>query len=168
MFPLSKAPDFLLSLLRLRTLGGQPNQFNEALLPVVESTEFYGSNLLVTGASPNAVQAFPANVVGDVGTTSRYLGLGGIVTLGAAPGTFLHGTVFAQIPTSINTAFPLFPTVRVTGLAAAATYWFGGMFASPRVFPAGTRLSFVAASDAGGADHTFALRLMLMDPSRDP
>lgn len=167
-YPLAKAPDFLLSLFRLRTLGAQPNQFSEQVIPVVDTTNFYGNNLLVTGASPNVVQAFPANVVGDVGTTSRYMGVAGIVTIGAAAGTFLMGTVFAQIPNAGQTAFPLFPTLRFTGLAVASTVWFGGLFASPMVFPSGTRLSFVATSDAGGADHTFALRLMLMDPLRDP
>lgn len=90
MFPLHKAPRGLLELLRLRTGGEQPNEFDPRLIGVVEAGGFYGADILnvtngvaTTGAVPNLAKILtPA--ANQVGSAFRLRAIAGRLTVGAA------------------------------------------------------------------------------------
>lgn len=161
---LQKAPQALLELLRLRTQGDQPTAFSDVLTPVIESTEFYGADQIRTAATTGAAAAVNASVTAIVGTTTRYVGIGGAFTVGAAAGTFLNLQLFLVWQQG-GSAVPLFPTFEPVRLAAGRTYYFGGLLQKPLVLPAGTQINALSLGDAGGADHVLALRLLLQDPT---
>jgi hypothetical protein len=163
--PLQKAPQFLMDLFRLRTTGHQPIEFGELVLPIVDVGVMYGADLQATSTTNSAAGALPRNVIATIGTSSRYLGIAGSWTVGAAAGTQAQLTVGVALPTVNAAFFPLFSTLIVTP-QATRTYFVGGILPYPLTLPAGAAILMRAFGDAAGADHVASLSLYLEDPLR--
>jgi hypothetical protein len=163
---LQKVPAFLLDLFRLRTTGQLPTAFGDTVVPTVDVSSMYGSDMQVTSSSSGAAGALPRNVVaGPVGYATRYLGLAGEAVMGAAAGTQLRLTIGVAVPTVGQQFFPLFSTL-ITAPQAGGSYMVGGLLPYPVVFPPGTALLLRMFGDAAGADHVASLKLFIEDPLR--
>lgn len=161
-FPLHKAPSGLLELLRLRTLGGQPNLFSEQLLGTIRANEFYAVDLLRSGNTAGAAGAFPRSVAGVVGAGVTGAPGGPIAlvsyaarcVMGAAGGTQLRIRVGIDIPDAGPTA--LVGAGVFTTPVAGGSYVVPVLFSPWLVLPAGSRFICDAESDAAGADHVLS------------
>lgn len=161
-FPLHKAPSGLLELLRLRTLGGQPNQFSEQLIGTIHANEFYASDLLRSGNQTGTAGAFPRALTGNVGAgiTGAPGGpialthFAAIIVMGAAGGTQVRIRIGLDLPDSGPTSW----VGHMVGAPAAAGggYVAVAAFSPWLVVPAGTRFVANAESDAAGADHVLS------------
>lgn len=160
-FPLHKSPSGLIELFKLQNTGRAPTLFGEQVTPTVDVTEFYANTLLTTVLLTNAAAAFPL-VLQDVqtGPQKRYLAVGVDVTMGAAGGTYLHLNVGIEAPSAAFPFCPLFSTAIVANPVAGQSYQHGGMLETPLVPPPGIVLTVSGESDAAGADHVVAIRIL--------
>lgn len=161
---LQKAPAVLLDWFRLKTQGQNPTQFGDAVLPVVDVGSLYGAEMQAIGGSNSAAGAFPRLLTAVIGTASRYLGVAGSVTMGAAAGTQVRISVGVRIPRNAA-LFPLFDTY-VAVPQAGRVYYAGGQLPYPIILPAQSQVEVLVDGDAGGADHVSGLLLYLEDPLR--
>jgi len=162
---LHKAPQFLLDLFRLKTTGQQPNLFADAVSPIVEVGCMYGADMQFTGSNAPAAGALPRNTTSAIGSTSRYLGIGCAVNVGAAAGTQMQVYVGVSLPSTVSGAFfSIFSASFVP--QATRTYYFGGLLPFPLTLPAGAGIRCTVTGDAGGADHQIVLLTYLEDPTR--
>lgn len=158
-FPLHKAPSGLLELLRLRTLGGQPNQFAEQVIPTIRANEFYAVDLLRSGSTSGAAGAFPRSIAGNVGAgvvgapggPIALVAYAAIVTMGAAGGTQLRIRIGLDLPDAGPTAWVASEVFAPA--AAGGSYVATALFSPWLVLPGGARFFGTAESDAAGADH---------------
>lgn len=162
MFPLHKAPRGLLELFRLRTLGQQPAQFAEHVSPVVDTTDFYGVDLVVTNAQQTSGAAFTQALEFTLTDgPRRFLGLGAQVEIGATGGTYL--TMRLGVRDRVGGAFaPMFYSTVGT-VDPGVTYGVGGFLSGGLVLNAGSVITAVFESDAPNADHDFSVRTLFQD-----
>lgn len=155
--PLQKAPRGLLELLRLKTLGEQPNAFDRTVSPSIDITDFYANDVQQTFNVNNALAALPQTLTQPVTEPIRVLAMAAEMTLGAAAGTRLQVRVGVRSPQNTSTVW--FASENVTaGLAAGLSYVAVGILSGPMVIPPGWTLVAHAVGDAGGADHQLSLR----------
>jgi len=157
--PLAKAPYGLLELFNLKVLGKQPTEFEQVVLPTIDTRDFYGANLLepsvsggTTGALLNLLDT--DNLAQNVGMR----GLGARLTVGAAGGTDLSLVVGYLDPTNGDRC-------------ALGQHSFADVFAGQvvemgiplrMVFPAGASIYAAAfAGTIGGADHLLQVTSLL-------
>lgn len=164
--PLQKAPRGLLELLRLRTLGDQPYEFGSALEPGIDCTPFYASDLQKTLSFGPSVGSLV--VVGGLEFTAipvnpiLVYGIGGQLTLGAAPGTYVEWSVGLRLPQA--TAQPcILATGRKTALIAAQVIPFGSSLSVPIICPAGGAIYVQCKGDGAGADHSLLITDLIAD-----
>lgn len=154
--PLHKVPIGLLELFRLRTLGRAPDKFGDTVFPVVDGLETYAAAELQTALGQPNVGAI--NGVGglqqstNVGTFQWIWGLGGVLTIGAAPGTFFTWHVGVLVP-STNSACIL-GTGELRPIGAGTTIRFGIALPRALVLRAGSAWFVEIHGDAAGADHS--------------
>lgn len=159
---LQKIPRGLLELFRLRHTGELPDDFSKSVVPMVDTSAFYASDLLIPAASAPTVGAINLAVsLLETFTITSNLGcrsLGGQFTCGAAAAT--------NVTFSWGAILPGFAVEAVMGdevvanIAAGASVQFGNIF-SRIVFPAGTTLYTRASGTAAGADHSLAIAGLL-------
>lgn len=148
---LHKVPAGLLDLLRLRTLGRAPDQFSDSVLATVESSNFYGADVMVVASDSGGAGAVSRSVTGTAARPGRLFAMSGQITIGAAAGTALRlllsfspGPQFSSVIVAQEVWTPV----------AAGVFCVSIVFPSPIVFLAGASFTFTTAGDAGGADHT--------------
>lgn len=157
-FPLHKAPEGLLQLMRLRTLGANPNQFDEVAGAFIEVANFYGSDLLVSSTVTDAAGAISQTSTGTAQFPGRLFAMSGQITVGAAAGTNLR-LILRFAP---NVAFPPVTVAdRVVTPVANASFHISVLFPSPIVFKAGAQFVLSTSGDAAGADHVLTRRDLL-------
>lgn len=151
--PLHKVPLGLLELLRLKTLGRAPDQFSDTVLPTVEALESYAAPELETTSGTAQVGGMVSHSSTiTVGTFRWIWGVAGVLTMGAAPGTFVQWEVGFQTP---GNAQPfVFGQGELRPIAAAAVIRFGAALPRPMVLRAGTAIFARVNGDGGGVDHT--------------
>lgn len=156
MFALSKVPRGLLELLRLRTDGRMPDLFNNAVQPCVDSTPFYGSDLLIPASSTPTVGALNPALVESLTTTAlvSVLSLGGQLTIGAAAATNIQVGWGVLLPG--QTVDSILGSQFLAQQAIGAIAQFGSSF-NRLVLPIGSTLYVIASGTAAGADHSLRI-----------
>lgn len=136
---LQKAPLGLLSLLDLKTLGFNPNDFGNGVVGVVDVTELYAATLQNTGNIGANVQVNgdPVTLPVPAGECWRVHSVGGLLVMAAAT-THADGVGFRLSYSAPNASSPCvlgaFDSASTVAVAAAggATYthgvWLGGTF----------------------------------------
>jgi len=163
VFQLHKAPRFLIDLLRLRTQGGQPNQFGSQVIPIVDTTRMYGADMQLSSSAASGATAVPATVTFTIVNEATYLAVAGEFTVGAAAGTFAALTIGYR--SSASSVFVPLYSERIVP-TAGRSYFYGGQLRQPIVARAGAQFLSLVQSDAGGADHVVDLRMLSEDPIR--
>lgn len=169
MFPLHKAPGGLLELLRLRTLGAQPNGFSEQVTGVIECTPFYSLDVQFGAQTANAAAAYPLGVAETLQAGPIQIrALSMQIAQGAAAGTFVHWRIGLLIPTGSNTGAVVALTNLLSGQAtprANTTLFLGGVLPEPVMAPIGAQIIWSAISDAAGADHVLQVNAIFANLS---
>lgn len=160
--PLHKAPQGLLELLRLKTLGRQPTIFADTLAPTVESERFYSLDVQNNGSFVPATSpgGFPLGAT-DTLLTGPVLvrALSAQIVMGAAGGTYVHWALGCVLAAAGGGPVLSFLSSGALGaVAAGVTFRVGGMLPEPLLLPAGAQLVASIISDAAGADHQISLR----------
>jgi hypothetical protein len=159
-FPLHKFPLGLLEVFRLRTSGGQPTHFGEAVQPVSDVTDFYASDLLQVFNASSGATTLPLTLVTTLPNPRRIVGVSGVVVIGANAGTVLrlrlgvrtnasqviHYIGNSQPTSAVNTTFPAL-----------------GSALPPYTLPAGSQFVLEVDSNATGGDHVIAIRYLAQD-----
>lgn len=158
--PLHKSPRGLLELFRLRTLGRQPDQFGDTVVPVVEAGEFYAADLKListatatTGAIGGAGMSNTLTLTGPI----RLHAAGAVVICGAAAMTNVTITVELLRQNAAGTVLgcPLgcyfFPAIN-----AGARIGVGVPIARSWVLLPGASMAVIVriSGTAAGADHS--------------
>jgi hypothetical protein len=156
---LQKIPPGFLDLMDLKTDGGNPPLFSDELRGVVDLTDMYSADKLITGQWNGSAGAVSRTytILGTLPVLqlARLRAVGGGFTMGAAAGTFLRltlgiriaSTTFAPPPT-----VPLFFESYVPPIAAI-THYVGGYLSRPLVVQPGSELVLISRGDAAGVDH---------------
>ena len=150
--PLHKSPVGLLDLLKLRTLGRNPEWLNEVVGPILDATNFYGADLQVVASDSGGAGAMSRSVSGTAARPGRLLAMSGQVTVGAAAGTQIRLLVSYTPGPSFSAV--ILATEVITAPVAGAVYAVAAVLPSPIVFAPGAGFTFTVAGDAAGADHT--------------
>lgn len=165
-FPLHKAPKGLLELFRLKTLGGSPFQFGDTVQPTVDVDDFYAADVLfsaedVAGAATGAINTTAGLAVqgGPIIGPQRIYGIGGLIIMGAAPGTFIEWAVGFVLP---SFGFPgaIVGTGRRETIIAAQVIQFGS-WVPKLVLPPGAQMFVRLYGDAAGVDHELRLNSVI-------
>lgn len=155
---LNKGPRGFLELLGLKAQGANPTDVSQGVIPTMDVTEFYGTDLAFTGQSAAAVGAFEL-VATEVSGPNRLLGLGFEFTSGALFG-LVNVSFGIRMPAS-NSPDLAIGTTTVTTSAAIPVYRDGRLFPNPFVVPAGTQLWARAQSAVAGADHSLRVKFAI-------
>lgn len=161
MFTLAKAPQGLLQLFRLRTGGRMPDAFEQAVRAVIETRDFYGSDIYIPIGTTTTTGAL-AGLSNTLTVTGGPLGLrslGAHVNIGAAAATNVFLSWFMVLPSFPTLAIPI-GSQNVGALAAGGSA-ICGTAPLPYVVPAGTQLTAQAQGVAAGVDHTISVRGLL-------
>lgn len=165
--PLQKFPRGLLELFRLKTQGDAPNKFADTVQPVISGLPFYASDLL------GSFQSSPS--VGGINTTNGLTAdaspltdpqilyaLGGVLTMGAAPGTFFEWWVQVNFPSLAAPASVIANGhVELSATSANDLMPFGFMLPQPLVVPPGTNYRVGVHGDGTGTDHSLTARYLV-------
>jgi len=161
-FPLHKSPRGLLELFRLRTLGANPPQFGDQIVPMVEVSEFYAFDLKTCSGSSPTTGAITGAGLSDTLTLSgpvRVHWAGANFIVGAAGATNVYLSIeYADNGGVIGLASQFFATLNALSNVRVSAR-LGGL-----VFPAGNNQRFRATISGTGAgvDHSIA-PMLLMD-----
>lgn len=157
----SKVARGLIEILRLRPLGQNPPQLEDALRATIDATEMYGSDMVVVSSDVGGAGVMTRTVIGTAIRPGRLLQASGLVGVGAAAGTQIRLRVGIR-PSSNFTLCYLQQTI-VTAPVAGATYVLAGPLTKPIVYGPGWQFVIECEGDAGGADHTLTGRYLFED-----
>jgi hypothetical protein len=164
-FPLHKATVGLLELMRLRTLGANPNLFSDQVQPVLETHEHYASDIL-RGLGAGSVAGAMANLTNDL-TIDRRMAIKAVnatITIGAAAAT----NVTLEVGIIVANQAGVLEYVNLyrqfySALAAGAGVSCGGpvpnWVLSPRTSGIRSRVNGTAA----GVDHSLDVSALIED-----
>lgn len=154
--PLLKVPRGLLDLLRIRTLGRNPDAVDFSIKPTIDATEHYGSDLVVVDSTSIGAGAITRTCAGTSTFPGRLIAMGGFVVVGAAAGTQIR--MMLSVGTQANITGVPVGEVYITAPVIGATYTVSAVLSKPIVFGPGWQFILTVQGDAGGADHTILLR----------
>lgn len=152
------------SLNRLLNIQGGvgPLELNTTVVPIVDVQRMYDSDALQTSggtaSGAGAINGAGAGLTSSSTAINEFMwiySLGGILTLGAAPGTNVTWTVNIRIP-STGTDAPVGSGQLATHVAAESIR-FGVFFGTPLLLRSGSSWSALVHGDAGGADHNLTV-----------
>lgn len=153
LLALDKVPNGLTALLRLRTFGQNPTQFDNTVGPSVEVTPHYGSDLQVVSNDAAGAGAITRTIQGVSQFPGRLLGMSAAIVIGAAPGTILRVAVGYSPGAPFTSCCLGFASFTAPALAAGATLKVATQLNEPIVFPAGAIFVVEFSGDAAGVDH---------------
>lgn len=165
-FPLNKAPRGILEILRLRTLGKNPQFFSEVAQAFIDTTEYYGADLLVSSSKALGAGAMTRTTQETYTVPGRLFAVSGVLIVGAAAGTQIRLSLSMTPPGS--SADVGIGELIVTAPVIGASYQVSSRLPKPMVCLPGTVFNFSTAGDAAGADHQPFLRTLFEQYTGSP
>lgn len=159
-FPLHKAPQGLLELFRLRTLGAAPPMFGDVVTPVIDVGEFYAAANKLCSSSAPAVGAISPPLIEtfDISAAIRLHAVGAQLLIGAAPATDISLDVRVQIgAVSCVLASQFFAQAPAAGRISVGTIVPAWVLLPQQALT----LIAVASGTAAGADHSLSISTVI-------
>lgn len=156
---LDKWPAGLLELLRVKHHGIAPTEFSETLAPTIDATDHYGVDFQFSAQTNLSAGAFPRTITHEVlGAPTKYFALGGNITIGAAAGTYLEGSIgiVAQSSAIAWLHVHAVPVHVAGGVYTMACFLPRGLLLLP-----GMQIVTTWRSNAIGADHIASYHRLL-------